>query len=415
MSATTTRAAGTGASAPTRHDLSSGATVRLIAGREIRVRLTSKPFVWTTVALVAAVVLGSVLLDLVGSSGASTERVGLTPDAASLSAPLVATADAVGVSVETQEVADEAAGEALLTDGEISALVTATSPELAVTVQQNLSDSLAPVFGALAQQLSLASAVTDLGGDPATVAQDMASATPAVTSLEPQVERDGAPLVAGFVTGILLFLALMMAGNLVAQGVVEEKSSRVVELLLSTVKPWQLMAGKVLGIGAIGTLQVGLVVVAGAGSALALGLLETSSLDVGATAAWALIWFVLGFAAYALVLAALASLVSRQEDVGSVIAPVTTLMIVPYIVGISIAPWDPTNPLVVWMSYIPFCAPMLMPMRIALGSVEPWEIALSVGLSVAIIPLLVWLAGRVYSRAVLRSGGRMKLRDALAG
>jgi ABC-2 type transport system permease protein len=105
--------------------------------------------------------------------------------------------------------------------------------------------------------------------------------------------------------------------------------------------------------------------------------------------------------------------VSRQEDVGSVTAPVITLMMIPYIIGISVAPWDPTNPLVVWLSFVPFCAPLLMPMRIALGDVAPWEIALSLGLSLALIPVLVWLAGRIYSNAVLRSGGRVKLREAL--
>jgi ABC-2 type transport system permease protein len=107
--------------------------------------------------------------------------------------------------------------------------------------------------------------------------------------------------------------------------------------------------------------------------------------------------------------------VSRQEDVGSVTAPVLTLMMIPYLIGVSIAPWDPTNPLVIWLSYVPFCAPLLMPMRIALGEVEAWEVALALGLSLALIPVLVWLAGRIYSRAVLRSGGRIKLRDALTG
>ena len=154
----------------------------------------------------------------------------------------------------------------------------------------------------------------------------------------------------------------------------EEKSTRVVELLLSTIRPWQLMAGKVTGIGVIGLLQVVAVIAAAAGTALALGLLDTSSLDLGATIAWALVWFVVGFITFALALAALASLVSRQEDVASVTAPVLVLMMIPYMIGISIAPWDPTNPLVVGLSYIPFAAPMVMPMRIALGNVETWEI-----------------------------------------
>lgn len=397
---------------PTLVELSSGAAVRLIAGREISSRIRSKAFIWTTIALVAAVVLGGVLINLVGSKSDTTQHVGVTPDAADVSEQIVATGAVTGATVKTQEVADQAAGEALLTDGTIDALVTSTDP-LTVVVHTTLSDSLAPVFASLAQQEALASAVTSLGGDPGEVGREIAQASPDVTALEPGPERDSGQIVAGFVAGILLFISLMTTGQLVAQGVVEEKSSRVVELLLATVRPWQLMAGKVLGIGLIGLTQVVLVVGAGAGTAVALGLVDTSSINLGTTALWVVIWFVIGFTMYALALGALAALVSRQEDVGSVTAPVMTLMMVPYIIGVSIAPWDPTNPLVVWLSYIPFCAPLLMPMRIALGEVEPWEVALALGLSLALIPVLVWLAGRIYSNAVLRSGGRIKLKDAL--
>jgi ABC-2 type transport system permease protein len=215
------------------------------------------------------------------------------------------------------------------------------------------------------------------------------------------------------IVGILLFVALMNAGQLVAQGVVEEKTSRVVELLLATLRPWQLMAGKVLGIGGVGLAQLVVVVGSAVAVALGFGILESTSLDIGSVAVWALVWFVVGFATYALVLAALAALVSRQEDIGSVTGPVLALMIVPYIIGISIAPYDPDNSIVVILSFVPFAAPFIMPIRQALGTAEGWEVALSLGLSLAVIPVLVWLAGRIYSNAVLYAGGRVKLKDAL--
>ncbi|WP_426593304.1 ABC transporter permease [Cellulomonas sp. McL0617] len=395
------------------HPVSSGAAVRMIAGREITTRLRSKAFIWTTFALVAGVVLGGVVLNIVSSNGDQTRTVGVTSSAAAASEFVGSTAKVADVSVTTTAVSDQAAGEAMLRDGTIDALITSTDP-LTVVVKEAPPASLAPVFASVAQQLALSSAVTDLGGDPAQVAQQIAAAAPTVTALEPPPERDSAQIVAGFVAGILLFVTLISAGQLVAQGVVEEKSSRVVELLLATVRPWQLMAGKVLGIGFIGLLQVVVVVAAGAGTAAALGLVDGSNLDLGTTALWAVIWFIIGFTTYALALGALAALVSRQEDVASVTAPVMTLMMVPYIIGISIAPWDPTNPLVVALSFVPFCAPLIMPVRIALGEVAPWEVAVSLGLSLAVIPALVWLAGRIYSNAVLRSGGRIKLRDALS-
>ena len=397
---------------PTLVEISNGAAIRLIAAREISTRVRSKAFIWTTVALVAAVVLGGVLLGIVGSRSDTAQQVGVTPEAAGIAEQLVALGTVLGTTIETREVASAEDGDELLTDGTLGAVVTGTDP-LTVSVHTSLPDALTPVLASLAQQEALSAEVTDLGGDPGEVGRAIAQAAPDVTALEPEPERDTAQIAAGFVAGILLFISLMTAGQLVAQGVVEEKSSRVVELLLATVRPWQLMAGKVLGIGAIGLGQVVLVVGAGAGTAAALGLVDSSSIDLGATALWVIIWFVVGFSMYALALAALAALVSRQEDVGSVTAPIMTLMMIPYIIGISIAPWDPTNPLVVWLSYVPFCAPMLMPMRIALGEVAPWEIALSLGLSLALIPVLVWLAGRIYSNAVLRSGGRIKLKDAL--
>ena len=262
--------------------LSSRKAIQLIASREIRVRMTSKAFVWTTIAFVAAVVAGGVLLNLIGSSQGA-KQVGYTPAAAGITTSLAASAAASGLTVDTTEVPTQEAGEDLLRSGDIEALVTAVSPTLTVVVNEKLDDSLAPLLTSLAQQGALTDAVSSLGGDAASISAQIAAATPAVTSLEPPKQVDGAQIVAGFVAGILLFIALMTAGQLVAQGVVEEKTSRVVELLLATVRPWQLMSGKVLGIGIVGLVQVVLVVAAGIGTALALGILDSSTLNLGST------------------------------------------------------------------------------------------------------------------------------------
>ena len=411
MSATRPPAVGQGTTSPT--TLSSWGAIRLVAGREITTRLRSKSFVWLTVILVAAVVLGGFVLNLAGSDGPEAERVGLTPAAAELADPITATGDALGTTVETTPVPDDATGEQQVRDGDLDALVTGAGDDLTVVVESELSPGLTAVLTTLAQQAALTDAVTALGGDPAQVAGDVAAAEPTVRTIGEPSEFDPARYVTGLVTGILLFMAIMISGQLIAQGVVEEKTSRVVELLLATVRPWQLMAGKVLGIGLVGLGQVALVVVAGVGTALGLGLVDTATIDLGAAAVWALVWFVVGFVSYALLMAGLGALVSRQEDVGAVTTPVTFLMVVPYVVGVSVAPWAPDNPLVVWLSYIPLCSPLLMPVRIALGSAEVWEAVLALGLSVAIIPVLVWLSAKIYSNAVLRTGARIRLKDAL--
>ncbi|MDF9877579.1 ABC transporter permease [Cellulosimicrobium cellulans] len=393
--------------------LTSWGAIRLVASREIMTRLRSKSFVWLTVILVGAVVLGGFVLNAASSSGPTAERVGVTPQTASLAESIEATGSTLGTEVETVDVADEGAGEAQVQDGDLDALVTGTADSPTVVVDTELSPGLTAVFTTLAQQTALSDAVAELGGDPAQVAGDIATAEPTVRTIGEPSEFDPTRYVTGLVTGILLFMAIMISGQLIAQGVVEEKTSRVVELLLSTVRPWQLMAGKVLGIGLVGLGQVALVVLAGVGTALGLGLVDTSTIDLGTAAVWALVWFVVGFVSYALLMAGLGALVSRQEDVGAVTTPVTFLMIVPYIVGVSVAPWAPDNPLVVWLSYVPLCSPLLMPVRIALGSAETWEALLALGLSLAVIPVLVWLAAKIYSNAVLRTGARVKLKDAL--
>lgn len=388
--------------------MTGGTTIRLIAEREVRVKLASKSFLIATGALVAVMLLGGVLFKVIGSS--DPLEVGLTPDTASLASSVTA----LGGSgeVETKDVPDVEAGKKQVRDGDLDALLVETSTGFEVFVDSDLDTTLESVFAAISQQQALSSEITELGGDPDEVARALVQATPTVTELDPN-DTDGAQVVAGYVVGILIFLGLIMTGQLVAQGVVEEKTSRVVEILLATVRPWQLMVGKVLGIGLVGLLQIGAVVLSGVASALAFGLLDTSSLNLGVAAVGALGWFVIGYVTFALLLAGLAALVSRQEEVASVTSPVTMLMTVPYIVGVSVAIWDPDAPIVVWMSQIPFCAPMVMPIRMAAGEVPGWQLAVSIGLSLAVIPVLVWLAGRMYSNAVLQTGDRMKLLQAL--
>jgi ABC-2 type transport system permease protein len=110
--------------------------------------------------------------------------------------------------------------------------------------------------------------------------------------------------------------------------------------------------------------------------------------------------------------AALGALVSRQEDVGGVTAPATILVVLPYVLGISILPADPENQFLAWLSVVPLFAPTLMPMRIAMGAAPLWQVVLATALTVGLVLLLVWLAGRIYTNAVLRTGSRVRLRDA---
>ena len=389
--------------------LGSWEAVRLVAGREVTAKMRSKAFIITTVATLVLLVGFALVMK---ASGGSDATVGVTSQSSALAAPLKAAAGRIGENVDVRTV-DEKAGRAQVADGSLEALVIGDSGSLRVVVKKDLDDNLRNALNVLAGQLAFDQAITDLGGNPVQVQSSVASASVDVEPLEEPYPYQSGQLVLGIVAGILIYMSLLLNGQMVAQGVVEEKSSRVVELLLSTIRPWQLMAGKVLGIGFVGLVQM--VVIGGVGIAAALGLdvLTISTSAAVGTVIWLVVWYLLGFIMYSLVFAALAALVSRQEDVGGVITPALMFVIVGYVIGISVLPSDPDNTLAEVLSVIPVFAPTLMPMRLAMGGVPVWEAVVSVGLVLALIPALVWLSGRIYANAVMRSGARVKLKDAL--
>jgi ABC-2 type transport system permease protein len=198
----------------------------------------------------------------------------------------------------------------------------------------------------------------------------------------------------------------------VALGVVEEKSSRVVELLLATLRPWQLLAGKVIGIGLLGLGQLVLTGVVGIAAAVGTGAVDVPSGILG-VAGQVLVWFLLGFAFYACLFAALASLVSRQEEVQNVTTPLSVLLLGSFFLAIA-ALSSPDSALVRVGSIVPPFSTMVMPIRWAAGEAPLWQLGLAVLLMVLAVVALIRFAGRVYAGAVLRSGPRVKLSDALA-
>jgi ABC-2 type transport system permease protein len=195
--------------------------------------------------------------------------------------------------------------------------------------------------------------------------------------------------------------------------VVEEKANRIIEILLSTVRPRQVLFGKVVGIGLMGLAQLILV------SAVAIiAVIKTQIINlptVGVTAvAGGLLWFVLGFVFYALLYAAAGSLISRQEDLGSVTVPITMLILGSYLAFFWVL-GNPDNPIAVGLSILPPFAPTLMPARMATGDAQAWQVGLAVLLMLAAIVGMNALAARIYSNSVLRIGSRVKLADAWRG
>lgn len=228
------------------------------------------------------------------------------------------------------------------------------------------------------------------------------------------VEEVGAGSAGGgiaFIGSLLLYIAILGSGFLVASAVVTEKSSRVVEVILSAIRPIELLTGKVIGIGLLGLLQVLLTVGVGVGAAVAVGTLDLPS-STAQAAILVTVYFVLGYLLYAAAFAVGGAIVSRQEDLQSSTAPISIILVAAYIAGVSTID-SPDGSLAVVCTFLPLAAPMVVPGRAAQDALPAWELIVSLALMVIATALLVVLATRVYERVVLRMGAPLRLRQAL--
>jgi ABC-2 type transport system permease protein len=379
--------------------------VRLVAGREISTRIRDKTFLISS-AVILLLVLGALVFQAVVASGADKLTIGVVGDRTVLQPALVAQGDAAGADVTVVGLADESAARRALADGDIDGALldgTGSSPRLLVerTPDRTLT---AGVQGAVGQ-VALGRQLEQAGIDELQVPQV------GVTAIDPGGDPTGERTAVAVVGIIVLYTLLILISQFVAQGVVEEKSTRVVELLLSTMKPWQLLAGKVVGLGLLGLAQIVAIAVVGVTGALVFDVVSLPGQLIG-TVLTVVAWFVLGYAFFASLFAAAASLVSRQEDLAGVITPMSMLLVVGFFVGLQAAS-DPASALARITSFVPGLSPLVMPVRMAGGDVAWWEVLLSVVIQLVAIALVVRIGGRIYAGALLRTSGRTKLRDAL--
>jgi ABC-2 type transport system permease protein len=384
---------------------SSAGLVRLVAVREIAARIRDKNFLISS-AVILVILLGSIGLQVAFGSGEEATRIGVVGDATDLRPALEAQGEPLGVEVTVVELDDEAAARTAIEDGEVDgALLAGDTADPELLVEQSAGGSMQAVVQQALGQLALADQLAAAGITSLDVPEV------AVTALDPDADEDGQRVAFAMIGAAVLYSLLVLFGQFVAQGVVEEKSSRVVELLLATMKPWHLLAGKIVGLGLLGLVQVVLIAVVGVGGALAFDLVDIPGELVG-TAVTVVLWFVVGYAFYAVIFAVTASLVSRQEDLNSVLTPTILLLVVAVVIGLQAAA-APDGTLALVTSYVPGVSPLVMPVRQAAGTVAVWEIALSVLIMVAAIALLLRLGGRMYAGALLRTSGKTKIREAL--
>ena len=361
----------------THSTLSTPAAIKLVAEREIRMRLRSKAFVISTIVLMAAV-LGSIVIgNIVGSSGELT-RVAAVGSAAEFAEATKA--------LDVTEVDDVEEAKQLVIDGDVDAAI----------VPDSASPSGVKVYG-----------LDETPGD-----------VVSVLSLRPTVELLGEPgqnpfliYLVSFGFGLLFFISAISFGQIIAQSVVEEKQTRIVEILMATLPVRVLLAGKIIGNSLLAFGQI-VAVAAVAG----IGLLATGQdlilAEVGPSLVWFIVFFAFGFLMLAALYAAAAALVSRTEDLGSALTPVTMLVMIPYF---GVIFFKDNDLILTIMSYVPFAAAVGMPMRVFLGTAEWWEPILSLAILIVTTAVTIVVGSRIYANGLLRMGGQVKLKDALKG
>ncbi|WP_405847891.1 ABC transporter permease [Streptomyces niveus] len=400
--------------APDPGALSARRAVGLVAGREINSRMRTKSFVLSTLGLVVA--LGVYTLIILFSKEGPT-KVGIDRDAAALRPMLTAVADrATDVDFEFVTIDGEGdsgdRAEKLLRDGDVAAVISGDTVGPTMTVERETDPDLLAVVNAAVAEERTTRELEREGVDPVDFAQRVASSATQTRALEPSGNSAAEQFALILSSTGLLYFFFIVYGIMLAQGVVEEKTSRVVELLLSSIRPWQLLAGKLIGVAVVGVTQ--LVLLGAAAVVLAEG---TGAISLPTAVAGTLVtmgvWFLLGFFLFAAMLAAAAARVSRQEDLQAVVQPVMVLITTPFVLGIALLSKNAHDPVIEWLSLVPPLSPILMPARMLLGIAPAWQVAVSLVLAVAALAGLTRIAGRMYANSVLRSGSRVPLAESL--
>ena len=392
--------------------MNSRTVISVIAAREFMTRIRSRVFAITTVLTVVGIG-GYILLQafVFNKPAATSLQVGFVGAAQSAAAPVQAEAAGYGVTITIHPYTSVAAGNADVQSGTLDALVSGSGAGTTVTVQSSVDPTMQTVLNDVARGQVLDEYLTKHNLPPSDVDGQLAFSVN-VKALTPTDAARVVQIVIGLLVAGTLYVTMIIYGQLVSAGVIEEKSNRIVEILLATIRPWQLMLGKIAGIGLVALVQVVVVAVVALVLASATKLVSIPTLGVDVVIS-GVVWFVLGYLMYALLYAAAGSMVSRQEDVASVAMPVTLALVAGWIIALTVAAPDPGSPATTVFSFIPLFSPVIMPVRIAAGVAPFWEVAISVVLVVATIAGLVAVAGRIYRNSVLRIGGRVKLSDAL--
>ena len=376
----------------------------LVARREFGERIRQRSFQISTAVTLLIVAAVGVLAGVLGTDDPKTYEVGAQgPERVAIVDAARVAGPRFDVRVEPRRFADAAEARAAVRDEEVDVAVVRNS----LVAREDPPDELAQALQASARQVRSEALLREQGLGAGEARRALAPPPLAVRTLEEDDEdRSGI----AFTASLILYLQLIVYGLAVATGVVEEKASRVVEVLLATISPRPLLAGKIAGIGLLGLLQLLSVGVVGLAAAAASGAIDLSGADAGALAV-TLVWFLFGYALWATLYAIAGVIVSRQEDLQSSSTPLTMLLVVSYLVVFPVLD-DPSSTLAVVASLVPLCSPIVMPARVVLGDAGAIEMVASLGLLTMSVLLLLALGARIYEGAILRMGRPLKLAEA---
>lgn len=409
--------------------------IKLIAKREWTTRLAQRSFRIVTLVQVLIILVGACVPTIIGRFSddkvSETHIVVIDEAKASVAENLApyftTTGDAVGgdkILIDTSNENPDLA-RAQVTDGKIAGVLVATrdtSGQLAFRFDTKSGDNDTTAQRIYAAVASLS--VQDRLAQSGVSSQQFSQATtpPSFqlrgtdTASSESNAASGARYAVGFAFTILMFMAIMLYGQWIAQGVVEEKSSRIMEIMINAATPRDLLAGKVIGIALAGFTQlVPMLLVGGIAFAAqprladALGVENSTiaSIDFGSISVTAIsaffVFFIIGFTLFASLFASIGSLVSRQEEVSQAVSPLTTVMMVGYL-GAIFTVSAPDSTVARVLSMFPLTAPFTMVMRIVVGHPAAWEVAVSIGLLIVAAIAGILFAARVYRVGVLMYG-----------
>lgn len=391
-------------------------------------KVKSKTFIITTALMLGLIVLAANFENIAKLfSDDGKEQIAVIDQTDVLFAPLKESLESIEDDMELVVFSDsEEAGKNAVQEETYEALVTLSFnneglPNAVYFANDITNTRQQQVLQEQLQQLQIGIIIENAGIDPNVLASiqqpvqfDTVALDEGAKTMEEMFQAQGIVYVMVF----LMYMVVIMYGTMIASDVATEKSSRVMEILISSAPPVAHMFAKILGIALVGLTQIGIFIGVGAGmiavqrDELVGGLLDTFGfLDAPVSLiVYGIVFFLLGYLLYATLAAMFGSLVNRSEDANQAISPLIMLLVIAFIIAMS-GLGAPQTSLVTITSFIPFFAPMVMLLRIGMLDLPVWEIALSIGILIATIIILGLIGARVYKGGVLMYGGSNMFKD----